>query len=293
MQFAIQPTAWRRIAARVLMAAAVLVALPALAQGAGAVRKTMESSTLVLGEVGITPEGKVHDYRIEQPEKLPPEVLKLVDGVLPQWAFEPVLRGGQAIAARSKMSLRVVARRYDDGDIELSIRSASFPGEDAPGEQLQAQRMDPPRFPKSAAQAGVSGSVYLLLKVDRDGEVEEVAAEQTNLRYIDSENALSRWLEVLEDAAISAAKRWKFTIPATGQQAGDEYWIARVPVDYTFWRSETEYGQWKAYIPGPRQPVPWLDPSRFGADQGVDAAPGGSLSQPGRGLHLVTQLGSG
>lgn len=54
--------------------------------------------------------------------------------------------------------------------------------------------------------------------------------------------------------------------------------------------SQNAYGQWKVYIPGPRQPVPWFDHRRMLTDS-VDALPGGGVYPIDDDLQLKTPLG--
>jgi outer membrane biosynthesis protein TonB len=260
------------------LALVLLVATSAVGQTRSEVRKAMEASLLVTGDITISATGKVGEFKLDAPEKLPKEVLALIDSALPAWEFEPVIRNGAAISARSRMSLRLVANKRDDGDYLLAIRSAAFTGDrddEVDKTWLAKQRMDPPTYPTKAARAGVSGTVYLIVKVGRDGRVEDAFAEQTNLRYVDNEKQMARWRTVLEQSALVAARR-----------------TVRVPVDYSFGKTTLAYGTWSPYIPGPRALAPWVKPE-FARAQDIDAGQDGTLAPVGAGVRLKTDLSQG
>ena len=100
--------------------------------------------------------------------------------------------------------------------------------------------------------------VYLIVRIAGDGSVVDVVAEQVNLRLIASEMEMKNWRTVLSKSAKVAAKQWRFTLPTKGDSANQPYWTARVPVDFRFSDSKPAgYGEWEAYVPGPKQDVPW------------------------------------
>lgn len=92
--------------------------------------------------------------------------------------------------------------------------------------------------------------------------------------------------------ALLAARKWRFEVHTTGESANDEYWSVRVPVDYQFAGEKQEYGQWQAYIPGPRQEVPWVeeDPD---SGESPDAMVAGGVYEIGKDLKLLTPLQRG
>lgn len=64
--------------------------------------------------------------------------------------------------------------------------------------------------------------------------------------------------DMLADAAIYASRRWKFNFPTRGEDANAPFVSARVPVDFIAPNmADTKPGQWQAYVPGPRQGIPW------------------------------------
>lgn len=270
----------------------LLLAGAALAAGPYAVRKRMQASMLVSGSITVAPDGTVKSDAIDQPEKLPAPVVSLIKRSVPTWHFVPVVRDGQPVMAKAAMSLRIVARPIGNGSFSISIEGANF-NQPSPGQMASAKRREPPVYPRAAVRAGVTGTVYLLLRVDRQGKVADAAIEQVDIGEVASDPELARWRRVLGDASLSAARRWTFLSSASGKDEAAPYWIARVPITFSLHRSGMprpgeDYGRWKAYVPGPLQPVPWIDQRMLSG--GVDALPDGGVYPVTQSLHLTTPL---
>lgn len=243
-----------------------VVLVLALLGGAGAahagttreeVRKQVEASMLVQGTVDIDAQGHVTTYRIEQADALAKVVLDVVDRQVRGWRFEPVIVGGQAVPARAPMQLRLVSKPEGDGFL-LRIAGASFGETYGEGETAKPRgKLSSPRYPRSAQSAGVGGTVYLVLRVGREGAVEDAVAEQVNLRAIGSEREMALLREILTKAAIKASEDWKFDFPTRGEDRDAPFLSVRVPVDFVLSRKAEKMGEWYAYVPGPRQVVPW------------------------------------
>jgi len=270
----------------------------AFADGAYAVRKRVEASMVVTGSIVVAPDGSVQSYELDKPGQLPPEVVNLIRKATPGWHFEPVIRDGTAVAARARMSLRVVAKREEGSEGFIARISGATFGNGTSDEQVTYKdRHVAPRYPMSAIDARVSGTVFLLVRVDRDGHVGDVSAEQVNLAVVASDSELNRWRKVLANASIQAARQWLYNPPASGPHAKDDYWIVRVPVAFNLHRvGEPErdgYGQWQAYVPGPKEPIEWMSKyPQANDDKGnsTDALADGGLHMVGSGLRLVTPL---
>ena len=281
----------------------LMLAIPFAAfAGVEEVRQQIEGSMLVTGYVYIEPNGRVGRLEVDQPEKLPPAVKSLVERAGPEWEFEPVMVDGVARRAKARMSLRVVAKKHEEDSYQISLRGAYF-GEEAmtPEERiaaagnatLQRDRMKPPTYPMAAAQIGARGTVYLLLKIGRDGKVVAAAAEQVNLQTVGREKQMDFMRNVLSKSALSAAKGWTFHPPTEGPAAAEPYWMVRVPVDYAMRGDKLPgYGEWDAYVPGPRQEVPWRT-GELRPDETPDAMIAGGIYPVGQGLRLRTPLQSG
>ena len=155
------------------------------AQSARQARQEVEASMLVTGHVDIDREGKVRGHAFDKPEKLPAHAVNLIERAIPALRFEPVLVDGAPVLARAKMSVRLVATPVGDseGNMHVRIASAHFGEEYSDADRTSVRRSDlrPPRYPMNIAQIGGKGTVYLLVKVGRDGTPEDVVAEQVNL----------------------------------------------------------------------------------------------------------------
>lgn len=263
------------------------------AAGPNAVRKRAEASLLVSGSIVVAADGSVSDCAIDQPDKLPAGVVDLVKKASASWRFEPVLVDGKPGIAKAKMNLRVVAKKQDGDNYAVSIRSAHFGDDDQPRALSYKNQSVFPKYPPDAIRNRVTGTVYLALRINPQGQVTDVEAEQVNLDVVANDAGMDRWRHMLADASREAAKQWTFNTPTSGRYAHADHWVARVPVSFTLSSvahpPAHEYGKWDVYIPGPIQSIPWLDQKR-NAPLGVDALPDGQLAQVGDELHLITPL---
>jgi hypothetical protein len=260
-----------------------------------AVRKRVESSMLLTGSIVITPEGAVRSFQIDQADKVPARVQELLQKNVPQWAFQLAPEQGEPVDTRATMNVRVVANEQADGNYALSIRGVHF-GDYAPGENVSSKTREAPRYPMEAVSARAPGTVYVLLEVGRQGQVEEAIAEQVNLEVVGSDQEMARLRKLLADASLRAARRWTFNPPTTGPLVQAEHWYVRVPVQFSLsgprQRPQAGYGQWRTYVPGPRQTAPWGQNSKL-ADSSADALPDGGIASAQSSLHLLTPLAAG
>jgi len=240
------------------------------AQSARQARQAVEASMLVTGHVDIDRAGKVSGHAFDHPEKLPEHVVALIERAIPALRFEPVLVGGVPALARAKMSVRLVATPVGDaaGNMHVRIASAHFGEEYSDSDRSSVRRSDlrPPRYPMNVAQIGGKGTVYLLVKVGRDGKPQDVVAEQVNLTALGNTRQMQMIRNALSKTAIdNALKYWAFTPPEQGEEMQRDYWVVRVPVDFRLGDDrETAYGQWSAYHPGERNTPEWAGPTQPG-----------------------------
>ena len=234
------------------------------AQSARQARQQVEASMLVTGHVDIDRTGRVTAHVLDQPDKLPPYVVSAIERAMPSLRFEPILVDDEPVLARAKMSVRLVMSRADEGEMHLRIASAHFGEPDTQGDTsaVRSAAMAPPRYPTAVALAGGQGTVYLLVKVGRDGSTLDAHAEQVNLTALGSARQMETIRTELAKAAVSQARRqWTWTPPTTGEQADRDYWVVRVPVSFElsdgFQRPSSPYGQWLAYHPGERSRPEW------------------------------------
>jgi hypothetical protein len=263
----------------------------ALAAGPGAARKRAEASMLVTGDITVAPDGSVSGYTLDRPDRLPPEVAGLIGRAAPKWRFEPVKQDGQAVSAKAHMSIRLIAQRQapDSESYVIHIAGASFGEYGAGGETITYAKRTPPSYPPNAVAAGVQGTVYLLLRVGRDGKVADASVEQVNLGVAGSDTEMRVWRNVLANPALRVAKDWTFNLPTQGTHRNDPEYVTRVPITYRLNRGITRddrYGTWEVYVPGPKEAISWAkDPG-----QSADALPDDGLYLVNSGLKLTTPL---
>ena len=268
----------------------------AMAQTASAVRKKAESSLLLNGHIVVAPDGSVQSFDLDPQPQAQDVVVDLVKRNSAKWRFEPVLDNGVPVTAKAPMHLRVVASPAGDGDsYQLRIASATF------GERTYDQGVTykehgaVPRYPEEAIRARASGTVFLLLHIKRDGSVGDAAAEQVNLEQVGPEPAMRKMRQVLADSSIRVARQWTFNPPAAGPFKNADSWIIRVPVNYHLndmnGKSLVPQDGWQTYIPGPKEPIPWMEEYRRTHKPealGIDALPDGGIYLVGSGLQLLT-----
>lgn len=277
-----------------------------LAIGTGAraddLGKHFKASMVVTGAITINPDGSVNSYALDQQDKLPEGVIAVMRATLPNWKFQPVLADGKPVMAKSGMSVRVVATPVDDGHATVQVSGAQFGMDTAKAKQspqcangacLTSNTKKAPQYPIGAIREGVSGIVYLVQEIGRDGRVERQAVKQVDLRNRGNAAKARRLSKMLSDASLEAARSWTYNIPTTGVEAGRDHWIVTTPINYTL-GGVYAYGQWDPYIPGEVQDVPWADTAKhLASDRGGDAvlATGGSFLADSR-FVLLTPLGS-
>lgn len=292
----------------------VASALPALALahgGVDAAKRSVEASMLVTGEIAVNPDGSVYGYSLDHRDKLPAVVIKLIGQTLPAWKFTPVNVDGKPELAKALMSLRIVARQIDAKHDAISVESAAFGVETAQSNTTSAcadhscltyAKRDAPGYPPNLVNDLVSGTVYLVLQVDRQGGVAKAAVEQVDLRQIADVTTLNHWRRELGSASIAAAQHWTFSVPQTGPEARETHWFVRVPVNFTInvlgqMVGMPKYGQWDAYVPGPVNSIPWVteQPGQVATRGDADAIPDNGVPfVPDAHFALLTPLdGSG
>ncbi|WP_199099851.1 energy transducer TonB [Dyella sp. ASV21] len=270
----------------------LLGAAAGLAQ-ADSVSGAVEASMLVTGTVEVNPDGSLHGYTLDRPERLPAPVRDVIGKVMPHWEFTLSAPSGQVV--KSNMSLRVQAKPAGDGNYKLSVDGASFGAKEKPsGETVSYKSRKPaPRYPAAALSARVSATVYLLVRVGRDGTVQEAIAEQVNLDQYSSESQMSLLRKQFAEASLSAAKLWTYNLPTEGERMDDPYWVVRVPVNFGLtmgsMAAKEHYGTWHPYVPGPRATPPWISQALL--SEAPDATPDDGLDAGNSRLRLKTALG--
>lgn len=282
---------------RLLLLCALLVfGTPAFAgKGPGAVRKQVESALYVTGTIDVTPAGAVVGYALDQPEKLPKGIVDMAARLLPQWTFEPIALQDKT-ASRSKMNLLFVGKKLDDGRYSVELRSATFSGANAnANESVDVPRTGRrlPTYPSSLIDAGVTGTVFLIVKIGRDGKVIAIEASHVNLRVIGHEADMQQWRNLLARQSIAAVKQWTFVPPTSGPEADKPYWIGTLPLNFVLAAQERPvYGKWQTYVAGPKALIPWRDEALV-TEGNTDALTPNSFHAAGSGRRLLTPLAGG
>lgn len=275
-----------------IMGWGLLMALAGTAH-AGNVRKDAEASMVLTGTVEVNPDGSLHGYTIDRREQVPPEVVAIVDKNITRWTFK--LSAPVTDVVSTKMSLRLLAKPAGEGKFAVTVSGASFGDNDGRnGETVSYKSHDPaPAYPRAAVDARVSGTVFLLLRIGRDGLVQEGVAEQVNLDQYGTANEMRLYRKLLADAALQAAQKWTYNPPTRGKGVDDPYWQVRIPVRFNLLpfgeRPKDDYGHWHGYIPGPRQTPSWISQTLL--SEAPDAMTGDGLHAGSSLLRLATPLG--
>jgi TonB family protein len=271
-----------------------LTALTAWASGVREMRKQAEASMLLTGSVEVARDGSLRSYRLDQPEKIDSAIREFVDGNIKSWSFavDSLPPGVSANATiLNDMSILVVAKPLEGDKFSLRLAASYFsPKNPEPGTGFAYKHIKPPEYPSKAVYARVQGKVFLLVKLAADGAVEDAIAEQVNLSVVASnEKEMEKWRTVLATSALNAVKRWTFTVPTQGKQAGQPSFLVRVPVTYEILpRKQEAYARWVPYIPGPRHANQWeqadanpgFAPDALAANGGVYSDGGLRLKSP-------------
>ena len=280
---------------------ALFVVGSADAKTAHAMRKHVESSMLVTGKIDVDTAGVVESVALDKVETLPSGIVDFVRNAAMQWRFEPVTNdAGTPVPVSAPMSVRIVARKLDDESIEIALSSANFTRYDPEDRSFLSYRgQRAPNYPASVLRERASGDTYHVVKVGRDGRVQDVALRQVNLRVLSNELAMERWRKLLAQASEQAIRKWTFNVPTEGPQADAPYWLVTVPVFYRFSEGRSKaphekYGTWSIYVRGPVQPLPWIDPADARNTMSPDAfADGGVYMEREGDLKLLTPLDQG
>jgi hypothetical protein len=224
-----------------MLALVLALVLPA---GADAAPRGEAHEFRLKGRLEIGPDGRVTDY---QPSRdVPALVADIADANVRSWTFEPVLVDGRPVTATTGILLTLQARPTREGGVALEVKDVKFGAHEGPVGRT------PPRYPMDAARNGVGAKVIVALRLDADGDVLDVAVEQTSLNKDLPTRARERYEALFEDACIAAVWRWRYGI----RERVDGVPVAgtlRVPVEFFV------DGARRRYMPGAVRPVPWLE----------------------------------
>lgn len=258
--------------------------------------RDVESSTVVSGTIVLAQDGTVQAAVVDTPEKYGQPIADLVHKAVSQWRFQPVLRDGAPVVAKSSMHVRVVLKKMPDGNYNARIKGATFGDSNTDstdtvhGAEINKKIL--PKYPEAAIRGRVQGTVYLALRVDRSGRVIDAITEQINLRNSGSDRVVRKFREVLAESALQVARQWRYEIPTTGPLAKQESWTVHVPVNYALitWNAPQPDLTWVSYIPGPYTPAPWVDKPDVSA---ADVLAEGTVRTDGAGPVLLSSFDHG
>jgi hypothetical protein len=227
------------------------------------------------GEVQIAVDGSVSDYRLRS--ALTPAVAALVDRNVRQWHFEPIIVDGNAVVAKTAVHIGLNAELIDGKDnYRLRVTAVQF------GQPQRNAKTRAPRYPIQAVEVHLGAKVLLAVRLDETGRVIDAQAYQTSLDARPrSDSEAEFWRRLFERASVAAAKDWRYDMTETinGKPIGAN---AIVPIVFNVREvgtPEPAPGHWKAYLPGPVRPAPWM------TEQAI--ADSGDLSAVGDGQALA------
>ena len=130
-----------------------------------------------------------------------------------------------------------VSLLFSQSITENSLSLASVIDEQDPQENIQVDKMPKPvtpvspKYPESAKKLGVEGMVWLKLVVNEEGNPTKINVVKSNIlndkpdaAKIDLSKEVTDALTDLQNAAIEAAKQWKFT-PAVLNGKPIKVWV--------------------------------------------------------------------
>jgi hypothetical protein len=253
-------------------------------------RAAIESSLTLQGEIEINSKGEVQKVSLSQKDKIAPDIAAFVERRVSTWKFQPVLLDGAPVAASSKMSVFLTAKKNPEGGHKVFITSANFDNS-KPGEVVSGNYLSPPKFPRDAAYSGVYGTVYVAVQVGRDGKVQQAAVQRVDMKVLASPSVARKFRSILAKTSVDKAKTWTFHPPTSGKSVNDPYWTLFVPVEFMNPNANEPlrtYGEWNTYVRGPAEIIPWpVSPSE---DKKLSALSAGSIYQVGSGLKLISPL---
>lgn len=267
------------------------------------IRNKLEYSLLVKGEIETNAQGEVSSVNVDKPDKFPPGLVDYVIQQVSGWKFEPALVAGKPVHTRSSMSLLVVARKLPNKEVAIGIRNASFGRQQLKEDEfISALSQKQPVYPYAMRAKGVAGTVYVLVRVGRDGKVQDAVVERVNLRVLAKEHVMESWRAALSGAALEAIKEWTFIVPTKGQYVDAPFWPAWTPVNFEMTNAKGEvinaqgnavqagYGKWKTYVRGPSQTISWLLENRPGFSSDSLEEGGVYVAEKDTGPKLLTPL---
>lgn len=216
------------------------------------IQQQTELSMLVKGAIDIRADGSVDHYSIENSEKILPGIASLIGRQVPRWKFEQVLADGKATSTHTSVVWMIVAKPNVKGDYTIHIQSAGFSGAGgAAKSRISVRERKPPvLYPASALRMGMSGDVYLVLKIGPDGKVIDAIVQKVNLTASANDTQMAKARKAFGETALEAVRNWTFNVPTQGKHANQPYWSGMLPIVYSFDPSDSvqHYGEWRPFL---------------------------------------------
>lgn len=276
------------------LALALLPVRPAAADMYDPIRAKAEASMLVTGVIDIDAQGTVQQFKLDDRDLVPVDVVNLVERAVPAWRFEPLAVEGKPTSTTSKITMRLLLRSQD-GRNTVGIVGANLTeldSGDGRADDVKRRRVTPPKYPAEVARRGIGGIVYLLIGLDSEGNAKDIFVEQVNMTTIARPDMMEWAQKSLSEATVSAARQWTFTPSLAAKTAGQRD-VVRMPIAFSMDTPPKKKGyRWEAYIPGPISRAPWLDAKDAKAGRSDALAPG-EVSIAGTAPTLLTPLDAG
>ncbi len=242
------------------------------------VRQQVEASMLVTGVRVVARDGAVKAYKLDRVDELPPDTQALLAELVPTWQLDVTKADGSPLQAPAmvKMSVQLVARPIPgvDDQFKVTVGDTAFHDPKAPVEVKAQEKLTPPKYPVHAWRSGMSGIVYLVLRLNPEGTVAETHVQRVDMTVVSNEKTLRKFGKILAEAAVDAAKQWTFTIAPERLDRPMPVTV-RVPISFALGGSNptplAKYGQWHAYVSGSYAPIPWQNRTADGNDNGIGA----------------------
>lgn len=218
------------------MKSIAMMLLLAAGQASAATPAELEIYTATTtGELTVDAGGRVTAVSLD-PKSLGADLVRDFEAQMRTWVFEPVLKDGQPVPAKAKLSagLLVIRQPGVDGMRIGFERMQFFEPVARKAAEGVSRSLAPPAYPVDEMKAQVGARVDLLLRLDADGRVTDAAAQAVNLFGEPEARLRERHARNFSKAAVRATARWR--IP------GIEGGVVVVPV--TFMPGAGNGGRW-------------------------------------------------
>jgi len=193
------------------------------------------------GTLVIDTDGSVRDLTVSK--GLTPAIAAIVERSVRSWKFEPVLRDGKPIVARTGYALKLVAAPVDAG-YAVRVEDVSFGSPRKVVKQSMA-------FAPDLVRLGQSVFVLVAMRVDRTGKITD--ATVLDVQSMDGSQVLRK--AQYENIVARGVKRWQLE-PAR-PELGDPDVLSGTMVMTVAFDSRVPMAEWRKPDWSGAKPVPW------------------------------------